>query len=46
MSVARLMVYATAIEEYKLRKMARNIKRGESTDHDQIRVKKRAQTQE
>ncbi|TMX04211.1 hypothetical protein EJD97_010803, partial [Solanum chilense] len=46
MTVARLMVYAQLVEESKLRRMARNLKRGESSDHEQTRVKKRAQTQE
>ena len=46
MTIARLMVYAHSIEENKLKKMTRNIRRGGSSDHEQTRVKKRAQTQE
>ena len=33
MTLARLMVYAQSIEESKLRRMARNLKRGGSSDH-------------
>ena len=46
MNVARLMVYAKSIEESKHKRMARNLKRGGSSDHEQTWVKKRAQTQE
>ena len=46
MTVARLMVYAKSIEESKLKRMDKNLKRGGSTDHEQTRVKKRVQTQE
>ena len=33
-AVSRLMVYAQSIEESKLRRMARNLKRGGSNDHE------------
>ena len=33
MTVGRLMVYARAIEESKLKRVARNLKRGGSSDH-------------
>lgn len=45
-TVARLMVYTQSIEESKPKRIARNFKRGGSSDQDQPRVKKRAQTQE
>ncbi|TMX00689.1 hypothetical protein EJD97_000340, partial [Solanum chilense] len=44
--LARIMVYAKSIEESKLKRMDRNMKRGGSSDNEQTRVKKRAQTQE
>ena len=34
MTLSRLMVYAQSIEESKLRRMARNLKRGGSNDHE------------
>ena len=34
MTLDRLMVYAQSIEESKLRRMARNLKRGGSNDHE------------
>ncbi|TMX01318.1 hypothetical protein EJD97_024722 [Solanum chilense] len=46
MTVARLMVYAKSIEESKLKRMATNLKRVGYSDHEQTRVKNRAQTQE
>ena len=44
MTVAILMVYAKSIEESKLTRMARNLKRGGSTNHEKTKVKKRDQT--
>ena len=46
MTLARLMVYAQSIEESKLRRMARSLKRGGVSDHDQPRLKNKAQSQE
>ena len=46
MTVARLMVYAQSIEEYKLKRIDRTLKGGGFSDHEKTRVKKRAQTQE
>ena len=46
MTVARLMMYARAIEKSKSRRMTLNLKRGCSSDHDQTRIKKRSETQE
>ena len=46
MTLARLMEYAQSIEESKLKRMFRNMKRGGSSDQDQSRFKKRPQTQE
>ena len=45
MILARLMVYAESIEESKLRRMYRNIKRSGASDQGQPTFKKRAQTQ-
>ncbi|TMX00969.1 hypothetical protein EJD97_025522 [Solanum chilense] len=45
-TVARLILYTQSIEESKLKRIARNLKRGGSSDQDQPRVRKRAQTQE
>ena len=44
--ISRLMVYARAIEESKLRRMARNLKRGSSCDQEKSSVNKKAQTQD
>ena len=46
MTLARLMEYAQSIEESKLKRMFRNMKRGGSSDQDQSRFKKIAQNQE
>lgn len=46
MTLARLMVYAKSIEVSKLNRMSRNLKRGDSSDQDDPRFNKRAQTQE
>ena len=46
MIVARLIWYANSIEECKIRRMARNLNRGGSSDDGQTRVKKRVKTQE
>ena len=46
MTLARLMVCAQSIEKSKLRRISRNLKRGGSSDHEQTRFKKSAQTQE
>ena len=45
MTLARLMVYAQSIEESKLRRMARSLKRSSVNDQEQTRFKKRFQTQ-
>ena len=39
-------MYAQSIEEYKLKRMSRYLKRSGSNDQDQSRLKKRSQTQE
>ena len=44
-TLSRHMVYAQSIEESKLRRMARSLKRGGGNDQEQTRFKKRAQTQ-
>ena len=46
MTLTRQMVYAQSIEESKLRRMARSLKRGGVSDHDQPRLKNKAQSQE
>ena len=46
MPLDRLMVYAQSIDESKIRRMSRNLKRSGSSDQDQSRFKKRSQTQE
>ena len=46
MTLARLMVYAQSIEESKLKRMSRNLKRSGSSDQDQSRFKKNNLTQE
>ena len=45
MTPARLIVYAQSIEESKLRRMARSLKRSSVNDQEQTRFKKRFQTQ-
>ena len=40
MTLDRLMVCKKLIEDSKLRRMARNFKRGGSSDNDQTRLKK------
>ena len=45
MTLARLMVYAQSIEESKLRRMARSLKRSGASDKEKIMFKKRFQTQ-
>ena len=45
MTLDRLMVYAQSIEESKLRRMARSLKRSGASDKEQIMFKKRFQTQ-
>ena len=45
-TVDRLMVYKKSIEESKLKRMARILKRVGSSDREQTRVKNMAQTQE
>ena len=45
MTLSRLMVYAQSIEESKLRRMARSLKRSGASDKEQIMFKKRFQTQ-
>ena len=42
MNLSRITVYAQSIEESKLSRISRNFKRGESTDQNQSRFKKRA----
>ena len=44
MTLARLMVYAQSIQEFKLRMMARSLKRSDASDQEKTRLKKRAQT--
>ena len=46
MTLARIMVNDPSIQEYKLKRMSRNVKMSGSSDQDQTRFKKRAQTQE
>ena len=46
MTLAILMVYAQSIEEYKLRRMARSLKRSGARDQEQTRFKKKVQYQE
>ena len=46
MTFARLMLYGQSIEESKLRRMSRNLKRGGFSDQEETRFKKRVQTQE
>ena len=46
MTLVRLMVYAQSIEDFKLKRMSRNLKMCGSGDQDQPRFKKRAQTYE
>ena len=45
MTQARIMVYAESIEEPKLRRMDRNLKRSGTIGQEQTRFKKRDQTQ-
>ena len=45
MTLARLMVYAQSIEESKLRRMARSLKRSGASDQEQTRFKKKVQSQ-
>ena len=45
MTLARLMVYAKSIEEYKHGRISRNMKRSASSDQGKYRFKKRIQTQ-
>ena len=40
------MVYGQWIEEYRLMRISRNLKRSVSSDQDQTRIRKRAQTKE
>ena len=46
MILSRLIVYAQLIEESKLRRMFRNLKRSGSIDKEKARIKKIAQGQE
>ena len=46
MALARFMLYAQSIEESKLGRIARNLKRCGSSDQDKPRLKKRSPTQE
>ena len=46
MNISRLIVYAQSIEESKLKRMNRNVKRGRSDEQSQARFKKRAQDQD
>jgi len=46
MNISRLIVYAQSIEESKLKRMNRNVKRGRSDEQSQPRFKKRAQDQD
>ena len=46
MTLSRLMMYAQSIEESKFRRMTRSLKTSGSSDQDQFRFKKRAQTQD
>ena len=46
MTLARLMVYAQSIEESKLNRMSRKLKRSGPSDIDQPRFKKRSQAQD
>ena len=45
MNFSGLMVYAQSIEESKLGRISRNMKRSGSSDQGQCRFKKRIQTQ-
>ena len=45
MTLDRLMVYAQSIEESKLRRMARSLKRSGASDKEQTRFKKKVQSQ-
>ena len=45
MTLARLMVYAQSIEESKLRRMARSLKRSGTSDQEQTMFKKKVQSQ-
>ena len=44
MTVARIMVSAKSIEGSKLKRMVKYLKKGDSSDHEQTRVKKGTQT--
>ena len=46
MTLARIIVNDLSIQESKLKRMSRNVKMSGSSDQDQTRFKKRAQTQE
>ncbi|XP_049386667.1 uncharacterized protein LOC125850871, partial [Solanum stenotomum] len=46
MNISRLIVYVQSIEESKLKRMNRNVKRGRSDEQSQPRFKKRAQDQD
>ena len=46
MNLSRLMVYAKSIEESKLGRITRNMKRGGCNKQNQPRFKKRAPTQD
>ena len=43
MNLSRLMVYSQSIEESRLSRISRNLKRGKSDEQNQPRFKKRAQ---
>ena len=45
MTLARLMVYAQSIEESKLRRMARRLKRSGASDQEKSRFEKKVQSQ-
>ena len=45
MTLDRLMVYAQSIEDSKLRRMARSLKRSGASDQDQTRFMKKVQSQ-
>ena len=44
MTLARLMVYAQSIEESKLRRMSRSLKRSGASDQEQTRFKNKVQS--
>ena len=44
MTLARIMVNDPSIQEYKLKRMSRNVKMSGSSDPDQTSFKKMAQT--